>query len=173
MRNIVLGILVLVLVGGGVAAYLHQQSNTPEAKRERLAEAFISILPDSLDNQHREEIRGLFETLWYRHERGLVADADVDTIMTDMQRFVDAGRISGTELVYYMAQVGYKAYAGEERYRLPSGIVDHPVLNPEGATVDMIPDSVGIAEWQREQERKAAQARRKAAADSVRNAQTR
>jgi hypothetical protein len=166
MRNIVLGILVLVLIAGGVAAFLHQQGNKPVAKREHLAEEFISILPDSLTDQHIEEIRGLLETLWYRHERGLVADADVDTIMTEMQQFVDAGRISGRELVYYMAQVGYKAYAGENRYRLPSGVVDHPVLNPEGATVDMIPDSVGIAGWQREQERRAAQARRKAAADS-------
>jgi hypothetical protein len=67
-----------------------------------------------------------------------------------------------------MAEVGYKTYAGEEKYRLPSGMVDHPILNPKSAMVDLLPDTAGFADWVAERERRLAEERQKAIADSLR-----
>jgi hypothetical protein len=169
MRNTILAILVLVLVGGGIALFVDYQGNAPEAKRERLAGEFLTVLPDSLTDAHRQEIIQLFHQLWARYDLGLVAEADVDTIMTKMQGYIDKGTISGKELVHYMAEVGYKTYAGEEKFRLPSGMVDHPVLNPQSAVVDMFPDTSRYDEWVAERERKRLEEERKKreAADSL------
>lgn len=163
MKNALLAILVLALVGGGIYFFMHRQSQTPGAQRERMVQEFLTVIPDSLGASHRREIEGLFEQLWTRYDRGLVAEADVDTIMTTMQDYIDRGAISGSDLVYYMAQVGYKTYSGEKKYRLPSGMVDHPVLNPRSALVDLFPDTSGYAEWLAERQRKARE-------DSLRNA---
>lgn len=154
MKNATLGIILLVLIAGGVGAFVWTQHNTPESRRERLEAKFIAVLPDSLESYHIEEINGLFEQLWYRHDHGLVAQADIDTIMTEMQGYVDAGHISGKDLVHFMAEVGYKTYSGEAKYRLPSGEVDHPVLNPRSALIDLLPDTAGYAEWYAERQRK-------------------
>lgn len=154
MKNLILGIVVLVIVAGGVGAFMWAQHDTPQARRERLEAKFVSILPDSLESYQIEEINKLFETLWSRHDRGLVAQADIDTITTEMQDYVDAGHISGTELVHLMAEVGYKTYSGEAKYRLPSGVVDHPVLNPKSAMVDLLPDTAGFADWLADRKRK-------------------
>lgn len=154
MKNVAMGIAVLALVGLGVAGFLWKQGNSPEAQRVRLAKEFLNCLPDSLDSHHHEEVMGLFEMLWFKYDRGLVTQEDLDSLTTKMQNYVDAGAISGGDLVYYMAEVGYTAYKGEERYRLPSGEVDHPVLNPDAATMDLLPDTAGYADWQEERKRK-------------------
>lgn len=154
MRNIVIGIAVLALVGLGVGGFIWKQGNSPEATRVKLAEEFLTCLPDSLESYHREEIMGLFEMLWFKYDRGLVTQADLDSLTAKMQGYVDAGVISGSDLVYFMAEVGYTAYKGEEKYRLPSGEVDHPVLNPDAAMIDLLPDTAGFADWLKEREQK-------------------
>jgi hypothetical protein len=154
VRRIVLALAAIALVGAGAWVVVWQHGNTPEAKRQRLVDEFMLCLPDSLESSHREEIRGLFDMFWYRADHGLVAEADIDTISTRLHDFVEAGRVSGDDLVYFMAQVGYKTYAGEEKYRLPSGEVDHPVLNPRSALIDLLPDTAGFADWLAERKRK-------------------
>jgi hypothetical protein len=153
MKKVIIGIALLALVGAGVGTVVWRQGGTPEAQRERLLQEFLLCLPDSLESYHHEEIQGLFDLFWFRADGGLVAQADMDTISTKLQHYVDEGSISGSDLVYFMAQVGYKTYAGEDKYRLPSGEVDHPVLNPQSALIDLMPDTAGFADWLAERER--------------------
>jgi hypothetical protein len=153
MRSAVLGLVVVALVGAGAAGFVWKQRKAPDASRERLVEQFVAILPDSLGDTHRSEIDGLFQMLWYRADRGLVAPVDLDSILVHLQDHVDAGSISGRELVRLMAEVGYKTYKGDPRYNLPSGEVDHPVLNPSSAMIQLRPDTTGFAEWLAEQKR--------------------
>ena len=160
MKNMALGIAVLALVAGGIAGFVWNQNRAPEARRVQLAQEFLTCLPDSLESYHHEEIMTLFENLWFKYDHGLVTEEDLDMLTEKMRGYVDTGTISGTDLIYYMAEVGYTTYKGEEKYRLPSGEVDHPVLNPDAAMVDLLPDTAGFSDWlvdKRTQEREAAE----------------
>jgi len=153
MRSAVLGFVVLALIAAAVAGFVWKQRKTPEANRERLVEQFVAILPDSLDDAHRQEIDGLFKMLWYRADRGLVATVDIDSILVQMRDHIDAGSINSGDLVHLMAEVGYKTYKGDPRYNLPSGEVDHPILNPSSAMIELRPDTTGYGAWLAEQNR--------------------
>jgi len=154
MRKAILALVVVAIVGGGVATLLWKHRETPAAQRARLVDGFLTCLPDSLDDQHRKEISGLFDMLWKRADMGLVDPADVDSITVKAKHYIDAGSISGKDLVYFMAEVGYTTYKGESRYNLPGGVVDHPVLNPDAALITLKPDTTGYAKWYAEQMRK-------------------
>lgn len=153
MKSAVLGFVVLALVAAGVAGFVWKQRGTPQATRAERVDQFMSILPDSLDNSHRDEIRGLFKMLYYRADRGMVAPIDLDSITVHLDGFIDAGSISSGDLVHLMAEVGYKTYKGDPRYNLPSGEVDHPILNPSSAMIQLSPDTTGYSEWLAEQKR--------------------
>jgi len=167
MRGAILGFVILLLVGAAVAGFMWKQRQSPEVSREQLVAQFVSILPDSLDNAHRDEINGLFKMLWYRTDRGLVAPVDLDSIMVELRHYVDAGSISSKDLVHLMAEVGYKTYKGDPRYNLPSGEVDHPILNPRSAMIELRPDTTGFAKWLAEQKQQEKSAPGGGAADST------
>jgi hypothetical protein len=153
MKSAVLGFVVLALVAAGVAGFVWKERRTPHATREERVEQFMAVLPDSLDDAHREEIRGLFTMLYYRADRGMVAPIDLDSITVHLDGFIDAGTISSGDLVRLMAEVGYKSYKGDPRYNLPSGEVDHPILNPSSAMIQLRPDTTGFRAWLAEQKR--------------------
>jgi hypothetical protein len=113
------------------------------AERHKLVKEFLGCIPDSLGDQRREEIVGLFERLWYRDEQGQVFPHDIREITADLRRYVGAGTIEADTLLYFMAKVGYYTYRKDPRYNLPEGVVDHPTLNPDAALIRFDPDSIG------------------------------
>jgi hypothetical protein len=116
----------------------------PEARqRKRLVKQFVGCVPDSLDDERRQEIQGLFDTFWERVDMGKVFPEDADSIEAKLRRYVGAGRISGKDLTYFMAEVGYYSYRKNPRYNLPEGVVDHPTLNPDAALIIFGADSLG------------------------------
>lgn len=113
------------------------------AEREKLTEKFMECLPDSLDDARREEILALFELFWSRVDRELVYPEDAKEITTKLRAYVKAGRITPSDLLYYMAQVGYYTYRMDPRYNLPEGVPDHPTINPNAALIQVERDSLG------------------------------
>jgi len=149
-------VIVLAVTAITVAGLVYRSRTSPEGRRARLVSSFLACVPDSLNEARRDEIRGLFDQLWFRYDRGLVLPADLDTVMTRVREVIDAGEITGPDLVYLMAQVGYFTYHGEQRYNLPDSSVDHPTLNPDADVATLFPDSAIIAEfnaWLEEMER--------------------
>jgi len=133
-------ILTVVVVGAGLAlAWTYRDS--PRARHDRLVREFLTVLPDSLDSEHRLEIEQLFYLFYLRADKGLVAKEDVDAITTELADYVEKRRITASDLVHFMAEVGYTTYKGEPRYNLADGSVDHPILNPASATVPLRFDS--------------------------------
>lgn len=112
-------------------------------ERKRLVKQFMACLPDSLTDDHRQEIRGLLEVFWARVDMGEVYPEDVELIESKLHQYCDAGRIDGKDLVYFMAEVGYYSYRKDPRYNLPERIVDHPTLNPDAAIIVFGADSTG------------------------------
>ena len=106
---------------------------SPEAKRSRLAQKFTTVMPDSLTDLHREEVVELLDLFWYYEDRDKVDPEDAEKVMTKLEGYVDAGRVTPSDLVYFMAQVGYYTRRMDPGYNLPEGEVDHPVLNPDAA----------------------------------------
>jgi len=145
MRQTILAIAAIIVVAGIVGGILWQQRNSPEAKRERLIERFLAVLPDSIDAERRNEIRGLMDTMWARADRGKVAIEDIDEVIKKMEYYIDRGRVDRDGLNYLMAQVGYYTYRLEPEFT--GGQVDHPTLNP-AAEMTSIGDSAFWAEFE-------------------------
>ena len=112
-------------------------------ERDKLTKQFMECLPDSLDDARREEILALFDLFWNRVDRDLVYPEDVEEITTKLRGYVEAGRITPSDLLYYMAQVGYYTYRMDPRYNLPEGVADHPTINPDAALIQVGTDSLG------------------------------
>ncbi len=134
-------VLVVLVVAGSVAGLVWKHHGSPQAKRDRLVREFLTVLPDSLDSEHRLEIQQLFYMFYLRADKGLVAREDIDKITNELADYVKKGRITATDLVHFMAEVGYTTYKGEARYNLPDGSVDNPILNPASATYSLRFDS--------------------------------
>jgi hypothetical protein len=134
-------ILVVLVLGAGVFFLVSQKRKSPEASRARMVEQFIAILPDSLDDDHIAEIRGLFYTFGEREKLGKVKPETSAAIDTELASWVDKGAIGPKELVHFMAQLGYSTYKDEPHYNLPDSSIDHPILNPNSAIVSLEFDS--------------------------------
>ncbi len=126
--------LVMTTIALGLAC---QKGDADTSRRGRLVRGFVAILPDSIDSERRLEVEQLFNMFYQRADRGLVAPADVERIDAELARYVDRGRIIPTDLVHFMADVGYTTYKGDPRYNLPDSSVDHPILNPSSAMYSM------------------------------------
>ena len=137
MRRVTAIILLLGSLSAITAGIACHGGETARAGRDRRVQAFIAILPDSIDSEHRLEIDQLFNTFYLRADRGLVSPEDVERIEGELDRHVNRRRITPTELVRFMADVGYTAYKGDPNYNLPDSTVDHPVLNPRSAMYPM------------------------------------
>lgn len=132
-----------------VAAGLACGGPSDAERQDKLVRAFIAILPDSLSSEHKLEIEQLFHMFYLRAARGEVPAADVERITGDLARHVDRGRITSSELVRFMADVGYTTYKGDPRYNLPDSSVDHPILNPQSALYSLRfnPEEYDSAFW--------------------------
>jgi hypothetical protein len=153
MRNILLGVLALVIIGSIAVFIAKREQGSATRQRDNLQKEFMTCLPDSLDEARRSEIVQLFDSFWYRYDRGMVDPADAEEITTRMTEIVEAGKVSGKDLVYFMAQVGFYTYKMDKHFT-PSDSVDHPILNPSSAPVRIGFDSTMWAdfyEWKKEQ----------------------
>jgi hypothetical protein len=137
MKQRFTGIVFLLVMAVVVAGLACQKGKSGAARRDRIVRDFVAILPDSIDSEHRLEIEQLFNMFYLRADKGLVAPADVDRIEQELARHVDRGRIVPTDLVHFMADVGYTTYKGDPHYNLPDSSVDHPILNPSSAMYSM------------------------------------
>ena len=137
MKRVLIMATAAVIVAGLVGALAWDRYNTAERKRARVLHEFMTVLPDSLESYHLEEINLLFDRFFSQADRGMVEPADVDEVMSKVVEHTEAGRVSGKDLVYLMAQVGYYTYKKNPRYNLEDGSVDHPILNPEASTVTL------------------------------------
>ena len=117
----------------GILAGLACQGRSESARREKRVREFIAILPDSLDSEHRLEIEQIFNLFYQRADEGKVSAADVERIDQELEKYIERGRIIPSDLVHFMAEVGYTSYKGDPHYNLPDSSVDHPVLNPGSA----------------------------------------
>ena len=142
MKQRFIGIVVLLVVAGVVAGIAWQRKGSPAARQDRQVRAFLAVLPDSLDSEHRLEIQQLFHMFYLRAGRGEVPREDVQRINDELARYIYRGRITASELVHFMADVGYTTYKGDPHYNLPDKSVDHPILNPQSAMYSLRFDSM-------------------------------
>lgn len=141
MKQRVVGIIVFLVVAAVVAGIAWQRRESPAVRQDRMVRAFIAVLPDSLPSEHRLEIQQLFHLFYQRAGRGEVPKEDVERISNELVRHTERGRITATDLVHFMADVGYTTYKGDPRYNLWDKSVDHPILNPESAVYPLRFDS--------------------------------
>jgi len=141
MRPRLLAAVILIALAALALGIVQQRRGSPQAQRDRLVEQFIAVLPDSLDNARILEIRQLFYVLYQRAGQGKVKPETADAITDRLAGFVEKGRVTPTELVHFMAEVGYGTYKDEPRYNLSDKSVDHPILNPQSAMVSLRFDS--------------------------------
>jgi len=149
MKERLVAILVIVALAGGVGALIYQKRQTPKATRAKMVEQFIAILPDSLDNEHILEIRGLFYTLYEREQMGKVKPESSKFIMDKLEDFVHKGKILPHQLNYFMSEVGYYTYKDDKQYTLPDGSNDNPILNPMSNVVSNPYDSTFWADFKK------------------------
>lgn len=133
MMNRRLSVLVFVGLLGSLSVGLACEGRSTAARRAKMVREFVAVLPDSLDSEHRLEIQQLFNLFYQRADQGLVAKEDVKKIEDEAQKYIHRGRIVATDLVHFMAEVGYTTYKGDPNYNLPDSTVDHPILNPSSA----------------------------------------
>ncbi len=137
-----LAIVLLAVTAVGLAVGLvYQRQQSPRAKQDRMVEQFVAILPDSLSDNHIIEIRKMFYVLYDRAALGKVKPETLAAISKELESHVQRGHITATNLVHFMAEVGYSTYKDEPRYNLDEGSVDHPVLNPKAGMVKLGFDS--------------------------------
>ncbi|MCK5440204.1 MAG: hypothetical protein KAI97_09680 [Gemmatimonadetes bacterium] len=153
MRNILLGALALVIIGSIAVFIAKREQSSPTRQREHLEKQFMACVPDSLDDARRDEIGQLFDSFWFRYDRGMVDPADAEEITGRMTEIVEAGSVNGKDLIYFVAQVGFYTYKMDKHYT-PSDSVDHPTLNPSSAMVHFGFDSTmwdDFYKWKTEQ----------------------
>jgi hypothetical protein len=153
MKNVLLGTLALAIVALIAAGVVRREQNSEDSQRRRLEGQFMTCLPENYHEPRRAEIRQLFDSFWYRYDRGMVDPRDAEEITQRMHEVVEAGSIVQKDLAYLMAQVGFYTYKMDKHYT-PSDSVDHPTLNPSAAMVRFGFDSTTWAEfyeWKKEQ----------------------
>ena len=143
MKNLFICICFCFLLGSILSSAGCSGQSFETAQRAKLTKQFMKCLPDSLDDVRREEIFALFDLFWKRSERELVYPEDIEEITEKLKEYVKAGSITGKDLLFYMAQVGYYTYRMDPRYNLPEGFADHPTINPNAALIGLVPDSTG------------------------------
>jgi hypothetical protein len=160
MKARLLGILVLIVIVGIVAAIAWQRRESPQGQRDDLVADFVAVVSDSISNGDAlQEIHQMFYLFYGRAEEGKIDPADVAAITGKLAGYVKSGRIGRRELDYFMAEVGYTTYKNDPRYN-PDSTVDHPLLNPERSMVKTTFDTTqfdssfwaGFDEWKQEQE---------------------
>jgi len=139
--------IVFFLIIGAVAAVLGVRQYTSEAAvRARLVGRFVAAVPDSLDAKRRNEIHENLDNFFARAEAGKVHPEAFDTVMVKLRRYAESGRITASDLLYFMAEVGYYSFSGEAKYNPWGETIDHPTLNPEAGIYKIVPDT---AEYRR------------------------
>jgi len=160
MKSRLLGVLVLIVIAGIVAAIAWQRRESPEGQRDDLVAEFVAVVSDSLDDGDAlQEIHQMFYLFYGRAEAGKIDSKDVAAITDKLAGYVKRGHIGRKELDYFMAEVGYTTYKNDPRYN-PDSTVDHPLLNPESHMVKTTFDSTqfdssfwaGFEEWKKEQQ---------------------
>ena len=160
MKARLLGIIVLIVIAGIIAAVALQRRESPQGKRDDLVAEFVAVVSDSIDDGDAlQEIHQMFYLFYGRAEAGKIDPKDVAAITEKLEGYVKSGRIARKELDYFMAEVGYTTYKGDPRYN-PDSTVDHPLLNPEGHMAKTTFDSsdfdssfwAGFEEWKQEQQ---------------------
>jgi len=147
MNRRLTSVYVFILIVSIAAGVVYRKYNAADARRERLVSSLLACVPRTVNQKQRDEIRELFDRMWLRYDRGLVAQADVDTVTNRVHQVAQAGRVSHSNLAYLMAQVGYFTYRGEQKYNLPDSSVDHPTLNPASDVTTLYPDSALVAQF--------------------------
>jgi hypothetical protein len=140
MKQRVIGLVVILAVAALAAGIVYQRRGSEQGRRERLVEQFITILPDSLDNDHILEIRQLFYVFYQRADQGVVKPETEKELTAKLSDYVKAGHITPADLIHFMAEVGYGTYKDESKYN-PTASVDHPALNPKASMVQLGFDS--------------------------------
>lgn len=133
--------LIVVAAAGLVVGLVYQRRLSPRAQQDRMVEQFVAILPDSLSDDHIIEIRKMFYVLYDRAALGKVKPETLTAISKELEAHIQRGHITATNLVHFMAEVGYSTYKDEPRYNPDDGSVDHPVLNPNAGMVKLGFDS--------------------------------
>lgn len=141
MNRWIAGIVLLVGVAALAAGVVWKHHESPQAKHERLVRQFLAVLPDSLDSEHRLEIQQLFYMFYLRADKGEVAKKDVAAITHELESHIRAGHITASNLVHFMAEVGYTTYKADKRFNLEDGSIDNPELNPKAAMIPLKFDS--------------------------------
>lgn len=141
MKSRLIAVIVLLVVAGLAFGLVYQRRQSPRAKQEKLVEQFITILPDSLSNDHILEIRQMFYVLRERAAKGDVKPETATLIVKEMEEYIERGHITPTNLIHFMAEVGYATYKDDPRYNLSDGSIDHPELNPKTGMVKLGFDS--------------------------------
>lgn len=147
IKKVILCICLFAALGILANAVGCSQHRSEAAKREKLANKFVACLSDSIDDVRREEILQLLDLFWRRVDGGKVFPEDEAEIMTKLRKYVDAGAITSSDLLYFMAQVGYYTHRKDPRYNLPEGIPDHPTINPNALLLKPVTDSTGVEKW--------------------------
>jgi hypothetical protein len=159
MKARLLGILVLIVIAGIIAAIALQRRESPQGKRDDLVAEFVAVVSDSIDDGDAlQEIHQMFYLFYGRAEAGKIDPKDVAAITDKLAGYVKRGRIGRKELDYFMAEVGYTTYKFDPRYN-PDSTVDHPLLNPDHMATTTFDSSqfdssfwAGFEEWKREQQ---------------------
>ena len=141
MKQRLVGFVVILAVVALAAGIVYQRRESAQGRREKLVEQFISILPDSLDNDHILEIRQLFYTFYQRFDQGVVKPETEKDLAAKLAGYVKAGHVTPKELVHFMAEVGYGTYKDDSHYNPDSSSVDHPELNPNAGRMSLGFDS--------------------------------
>lgn len=159
MKPRLLGILVLIVIAGVVAAIAWQRRESPQGQRDDLVASFVALVSDSVKSgDDLQEIHQMFYLFYGRANAGKIDPRDVAAITDELAGYVNSGRITRKQLDYFMAEVGYTTYKNDARYN-PDSTVDHPVLNPAAGMVKTGFDSTqfdssfwaGFEEWKKEQ----------------------
>lgn len=159
MKARLLGILVLIVIAGIIAAIALQRRESPQGKRDDLVAEFVAVVSDSIDDGDAlQEIHQMFYLFYGRAEAGKIDPKDVAAITDKLAGYVKRGRIGRKELDYFMAEVGYTTYKFDPRYN-PDSTVDHPLLNPDHVAKTTFDSSqfdsafwADFEEWKREQQ---------------------
>ena len=147
MRHRIALFTAVMAVAGILGGFACQKGSSDTTGQTRLVRAFLAVVPDSIDSERRLEIEQLFYLLYQHAEQGEVPQEDVARINREMARYVDRGRITASELVHFMADVGYTTYKGIPRYNLADSSVDHPILNPASAMYSFRREEADSAFW--------------------------
>jgi len=129
-RRIIACLIGPIIILAGVFLFIDRTPSEIESNRQ-LSEKFMTCLPPELPKDQHQEIADIFDRFFRIAEAGAVDILDQRSVRRDMKNYILVGRISQTDLEYFMAMVSHLTYKSNPNANLPDGEIDHPVLNPD------------------------------------------